>query len=47
MNLGQLAMLLRSRYLIDAKSYTKVAGVPFKAEELQHLFVDALKGDLL
>jgi 2-oxoglutarate ferredoxin oxidoreductase subunit alpha len=47
MNLGQLAMLLRSRYLVDAKSYTKVAGVPFKAEELQNLFVDALKGDLL
>ncbi|HEY2203831.1 MAG TPA: 2-oxoacid:acceptor oxidoreductase subunit alpha [Pseudonocardia sp.] len=47
MNLGQLALLLRARYLIDVKSYTKVSGLPFKAEELQNVFVDALKGDLL
>jgi 2-oxoglutarate ferredoxin oxidoreductase subunit alpha len=38
MNLGQLAMLLRAKYLIDIHSYTKVAGLPFKAEELQHVF---------
>jgi 2-oxoglutarate ferredoxin oxidoreductase subunit alpha len=47
MNLGQLALLLRGRYLIDVKSYTKVSGVPFKAEELQNVFLDALRGDLL
>jgi 2-oxoglutarate ferredoxin oxidoreductase subunit alpha len=47
MNLGQLALLLRGRYLVDVKSYTNVTGLPFKAEELQNLFVDALKGDLL
>ena len=47
MNLGQLALLLRGRYLVDIKSYTNVTGLPFKAEELQNLFVDALKGDLL
>jgi 2-oxoglutarate ferredoxin oxidoreductase subunit alpha len=35
MNLGQLALLLRGRFLVDAISYTKVAGLPFKAEELQ------------
>jgi 2-oxoglutarate ferredoxin oxidoreductase subunit alpha len=40
MNLGQLAMLLRARYLIDIHSYTKVAGLPFKAEELQHVFTN-------
>ncbi|HXV93801.1 MAG TPA: 2-oxoacid:acceptor oxidoreductase subunit alpha [Pseudonocardia sp.] len=44
MNLGQLAMLLRARYLVDVQSYTKVAGLPFKAEELQDLFVEHLTG---
>jgi 2-oxoglutarate/2-oxoacid ferredoxin oxidoreductase subunit alpha len=34
MNLGQLAMLLRAKYLIDAVSYDKVNGMPFKAVEL-------------
>jgi 2-oxoglutarate ferredoxin oxidoreductase subunit alpha len=47
MNLGQLALLLRGRYLLDVKSYTKVSGLPFKAEELQNVFLDALRGDLL
>jgi 2-oxoglutarate ferredoxin oxidoreductase subunit alpha len=45
MNLGQLALLLRGRYLTDITSYTKVSGLPFQAEELQNLFVDTLKGD--
>jgi 2-oxoglutarate ferredoxin oxidoreductase subunit alpha len=44
MNLGQLALLLRARYLVDVKSYTKVSGLPFKAEELQDLFLDYLNG---
>jgi 2-oxoglutarate/2-oxoacid ferredoxin oxidoreductase subunit alpha len=44
MNLGQLALLLRARYLIDAHSYTKVAGIPFKAEELQNVFTDFVQG---
>ncbi|MET8557969.1 2-oxoacid:acceptor oxidoreductase subunit alpha [Streptomyces sp. NPDC004959] len=34
MNLGQLATLLRSRYLVDARSYNQVNGMPFKAEQL-------------
>ncbi|WP_405785484.1 MULTISPECIES: 2-oxoacid:acceptor oxidoreductase subunit alpha [unclassified Streptomyces] len=34
MNLGQLAHLIRARYLIDAHSYTQVTGLPFKAEQL-------------
>ena len=42
MNLGQLALLLRGRYLVDVKSYTKIAGLPFKAEELQNLFLNYL-----
>jgi len=44
MNLGQLSMLLRARYLVDAKSYTNVTGLPFKAEELQDLFLSYLTG---
>ncbi len=44
MNLGQLAMLLRARHLVDVRSYTKVSGLPFKAEELQDLFLDHLTG---
>jgi 2-oxoglutarate ferredoxin oxidoreductase subunit alpha len=34
MNLGQLAMLLRARYLVDAQSYNQVRGLPFKAAQL-------------
>jgi 2-oxoglutarate ferredoxin oxidoreductase subunit alpha len=44
MNLGQLAMLIRARFLVDAISYTKVAGLPFKAEELQGVLTDVVKG---
>jgi 2-oxoglutarate/2-oxoacid ferredoxin oxidoreductase subunit alpha len=47
MNLGQLSMMLRARYLVDIKSYNKVDGLPFKAEELQNVFTDTLKGDML
>ena len=34
MNLGQLRMLLRSEYLVDAVGYNKVLGRPFRAAEL-------------
>ncbi|MFJ9692823.1 2-oxoacid:acceptor oxidoreductase subunit alpha [Kitasatospora sp. NPDC101183] len=34
MNLGQLAMLLRAKYLVDAESYNQVRGLPFKAAQL-------------
>ncbi|WP_461157715.1 2-oxoacid:acceptor oxidoreductase subunit alpha [Saccharopolyspora tripterygii] len=44
MNLGQLAMLLRARYLVDVQSYTKVAGLPFQAEELQNVLIDVVQG---
>ena len=35
MNLGQLAMLIRARFLVDAKSFTKVQGLPIFAEDLE------------
>jgi 2-oxoglutarate ferredoxin oxidoreductase subunit alpha len=44
MNLGQLASLIRAQYLVDAISHTKVAGMPFKAEELEEVLTDHLKG---
>ena len=40
MNLGQLALLVRGRFLVDALSLTKVAGQPFKSTEI----ADAIKG---
>ncbi|EHR48884.1 2-oxoacid:acceptor oxidoreductase, alpha subunit [Saccharomonospora marina XMU15] len=43
MNMGQLALLLRAKYLTDIRSYTKVAGLPFKAEELEGVFTDIIK----
>jgi 2-oxoglutarate ferredoxin oxidoreductase subunit alpha len=35
MNLGQLAMLIRARFLVDAKRFTKVQGLPIFAEDLE------------
>ena len=34
MNLGQLALLLRAKYLVDAEAYNQVRGLPFKAAQL-------------
>ncbi len=34
MNLGQLAMLLRGRYLVDVHSYSRVRGLPISLSEL-------------
>ena len=44
MNMGQLALLLRGKFLVDVRSYNKVAGLPFKAEELQHVFTEHVEG---
>ena len=34
MNLGQLAMLLRAKYLVDVQSYSRVRGLPISLSEL-------------
>lgn len=34
LNLGQLALLLRAKYLVDAQSLCKVQGKPFKIQEI-------------
>jgi 2-oxoglutarate/2-oxoacid ferredoxin oxidoreductase subunit alpha len=44
MNLGQLAMLVRSRFLVEARSFTKVQGLPIFAEELEHAIRETLDG---
>ena len=46
MNLGQLALLLRGRYLVDIQSVTKVAGRAFLADELEEVIDAALDGTL-
>ncbi|MCX5269234.1 2-oxoacid:acceptor oxidoreductase subunit alpha [Streptomyces sp. NBC_00199] len=42
MNLGQLATLIRARYLVDAHSYNQVNGMPFKAEQLAAALKEAI-----
>jgi 2-oxoglutarate ferredoxin oxidoreductase subunit alpha len=44
MNLGQLSRLLRAEFLVDARSVTKVRGVPFTAGELEQAILDTLGG---
>ncbi|MEO6880881.1 MAG: 2-oxoacid:acceptor oxidoreductase subunit alpha [Mycobacteriaceae bacterium] len=46
MNLGQLSMILRARYLVDIQPVTKVAGLAFLAEELQDVLLAAAAGTL-
>ncbi|MFJ6571538.1 2-oxoacid:acceptor oxidoreductase subunit alpha [Streptomyces sp. NPDC091292] len=44
MNLGQLATLIRAKYLVDAHSYNQVNGMPFKAEQLATALKEAIDG---
>jgi len=45
MNLGQLALLLRARYLVDVTSYNQVRGLPFTAEELAEVLTGVVEGE--
>jgi hypothetical protein len=40
MNLGQLALLLRAKYLVDVRSHTAVRGLPFTTTELADVITD-------
>jgi 2-oxoglutarate ferredoxin oxidoreductase subunit alpha len=42
MNMGQLVMLLRAKYLVDAQGYNKIQGKPFKQSELEHKIEEIL-----
>ncbi len=41
MNLGQLALMLRAKYLVDVQSYTQVRGLPFTSVELASVMTKA------
>ena len=43
LNLGQLSRVLRAEFLVDARSITKVQGVPFTAGELEIAFLKELE----
>jgi 2-oxoglutarate ferredoxin oxidoreductase subunit alpha len=43
MNLGQLAQVVRARYLVDAVPYNQVRGLPFTAVELENMLEDVVK----
>jgi 2-oxoglutarate ferredoxin oxidoreductase subunit alpha len=43
LNLGQLALLVRGRYLVDARSYTKVQGLPLHLDELEAEIVKVMQ----
>ncbi len=42
-NLGQLAFILRATYLVDAISYSKVEGKPFKTSEIEKKVLEVMK----
>jgi len=44
MNMGQLATILRGKFLIDIKLINKIQGKPFKKEELIHKAIEILEG---
>ncbi len=44
LNTGQLLMLLRAKYLVDAQGLNKVQGRPFLISEIEEGIVQALKG---
>jgi 2-oxoglutarate ferredoxin oxidoreductase subunit alpha len=41
-NLGQLALLLRGKFLVDVISYNRVSGLPFRAAELAEAIEEVL-----
>lgn len=43
LNKGQLAMMLRSKYLIDVQSYSQVNGQPFRSEDVENYLTNVLK----
>ncbi len=42
MNMGQLRLLLRAEYLVDARGYNQVRGLPFTSQELTEVIVAEL-----
>ena len=44
MNTGQLAMMLRAKYLVDVQSYSRVRGLPISPAELAPHLIDVIDG---
>ncbi len=44
LNLGQLATLIKSKYMLDVVTLSKVKGLPFKASEIKNRIVEMLGG---
>lgn len=44
LNLGQLSLVIRSTYLVDAKQFNKIQGKPFKVVEVYNKINDVLNG---
>jgi 2-oxoglutarate ferredoxin oxidoreductase subunit alpha len=45
LNAGQLAMLLRARFLIDVQSLSKIQGQPFKVQEIRARIDELLRAE--
>ena len=45
MNMGQLLMLLRAKYLVDAQGLDKIQGKPFKQSEIERKIEEILAAD--
>ncbi len=43
MNMGQLSMVLRAKYLLDVEVYNKIQGQPFKVSELENKIAEVLE----
>nr|AYW03292.1 2-oxoglutarate ferredoxin oxidoreductase subunit alpha [Actinoplanes deccanensis] len=43
MNLGQLAHVIRARYLVDVVAFNQVSGLPFTAATLENMLEDVVK----
>jgi 2-oxoglutarate ferredoxin oxidoreductase subunit alpha len=43
-NLGQLSKLVRAEFLVDARAFTKVQGVVFRAAEIEQAMLTMLDG---
>ena len=43
MNLGQLAHVIRAKYLVDAIPFNQVSGLPFTAVKLENMLEDVVK----
>ena len=42
MNMGQLLIVLRAKYLVDAHGYNKIQGKPFKQAEIEQKIEEML-----